>query len=47
MSKKKTKCVLPSEQWLKKNGLKELVRVMKMHPEKFAHIQQEINLQER
>lgn len=41
MSKKKSKCVLPSEEWLKRNGFGELLKVMKMHPEKFAHIPQE------
>lgn len=46
MAKKKikTKCVLPSEDWLRKNDLGELVRAMKEHPEKFAHIPQEKTL---
>lgn len=43
MSNKKTKCVLPSEESLKKNGFGELVKIMKMYPEKFAHIRQDKN----
>ncbi len=32
---------LPSEQWLKANGYRELEKAMKARPELFAHIKQE------
>ena len=37
----KTKGVLPSNEWLLKNGYQGLIRCMKKHPKKFAHIEQE------
>lgn len=42
LKKKKPECVLPSKSWLIKNGLGDLVKAMEEHPEKFAHIPQEI-----
>jgi len=46
MSKNKINRLLPSEQWLKRNGFGELVKVMKKHPDKFAHIPQSKNRKE-
>ena len=40
MRKKKTKGVLPSKEWLTKNGHKWLVESMEKHPEMFSHIKQ-------
>lgn len=40
MTKKKTNGVLPSREWLIKNGYRELVKCMDEYPEKFAHIPQ-------
>ena len=39
-NKKKPECVLPSKSQLIKNGLRDLVKCMEEHPEKFAHIKQ-------
>ena len=39
-SRKNVKGILPSKEWLIRNGHRGLVKCMKEHPDMFAHIEQ-------
>lgn len=47
MSKKKVKGRLPNKSWLIRNGYRGLVECMRKHPDKFAHIEQEAQIEKK